>query len=70
MQHTSKTYLFVSLNADVRQISPQFSQSVSIRQTDFTRVKVKVKVAQSCPSLCDPIDYTVHTILQARILDG
>ena len=70
MQHTSKTYLFVSLNADVRQISPQFSQSVSIRQTDFTRVKVKVKVAQSCPSLCDPIDYTVHTILQTRILDG
>ena len=27
-----------------------------------------VKAAQSCPTLCDPIDYTVHGILQARIL--
>ena len=24
---------------------------------------VKVKVAQSCPALCDPVDYTVHGIL-------
>ena len=30
--------------------------------------KVKVKVAQLCPTLCDPIDYTVHG-LQARILE-
>ena len=30
---------------------------------------VKVKVAQSCPTLCDPMDYTVHGILQARILE-
>ena len=29
----------------------------------------KVKVAQSCPTLWDPMDYTVHGILQARILD-
>ena len=29
----------------------------------------KVKVAQSCPTLCDPMDYRVHRILQARILD-
>ena len=28
-----------------------------------------VKVAQSCPTLCDPMDYTVHGILQARILE-
>ena len=26
-------------------------------------------VAQSCPTLCNPMDYTVHRILQARILD-
>ena len=31
--------------------------------------KMKVKVAQSCPTLCDPIDYTDHGILQARILE-
>ena len=24
---------------------------------------------QSCLTLCDPMDYTVHGILQARILD-
>ena len=29
----------------------------------------KVKVAQVCPTLCDPMDYTVHGILQARILE-
>ena len=32
-------------------------------------LKVKVKVAQLCPTLCDPMDYTVHGILQARILE-
>ena len=30
---------------------------------------MKVKVTQSCPSLCDPMDYTVHAILQAGILE-
>ena len=32
-------------------------------------MKVKVKFAQSYPTLCDPMDYTVHAILQARILE-
>ena len=30
---------------------------------------MKVKVAQSCPTLCDPMDYTVPEILRARILE-
>ena len=35
---------------------------------------VKVSVAQSCPTLCDPMDYSppgspVHGVLQARILE-
>ena len=30
---------------------------------------MKVKVTQSWPTLCNPIDYTVHGILQARILE-
>ena len=30
---------------------------------------MKVKVAQLCPTLCDPMDNTVHGILQARILE-
>ena len=28
-----------------------------------------MKVAQSCLILCDPMDYTIHGILQARILE-
>ena len=32
-------------------------------------VKVKVKVTQSCLTLCNPMDYTVLGILQARILE-
>ena len=28
-----------------------------------------VKVIQSCLTLCDPADYLVHEILQARILE-
>ena len=31
--------------------------------------KVKVKVTELYPTLCDPMDYTVHGILQARILE-
>ena len=30
---------------------------------------VKVKVTQSCPTLCDSMDYIDHGILQARILE-
>ena len=29
----------------------------------------EVKVAQSCPTLCDPMDYTVRGIPQARVLE-
>ena len=29
----------------------------------------EVKVAHSCLTLCNPMDYTVHGILQARILE-
>ena len=33
------------------------------------RKKVKIKVTPLCPTLCDPVDYAVHGILQARILE-
>ena len=37
---------------------------------DNRRLKtMKVKITQSCPTLCNPMDYTVHGILQARILE-
>ena len=33
------------------------------------RGRSEVKVAQSCPALCDPMDDTVRGILQDRILE-
>ena len=30
---------------------------------------VKVKMAQLCPTLCDPMDHIVHGILQATTLE-
>ena len=40
---------------------------------DFHILFSEVKIAQSCPTLCDPMDciyiYSVHGILQARILE-
>ena len=36
---------------------------------DGITMKVNVKVAQLCPTLCDPMDYMVHGILQARKLE-
>ena len=41
----------------------------TILATRETQVKEKVKVAQSCLTLRDPMDYKVHQILQARILE-
>ena len=38
-------------------------------RVSFWRTEVKVKVAQLCPTLWDPMGYTVHGILQARILE-
>ena len=41
----------------------EVSSSLAVCQSEW------VKVTQSCPTLCDPTDYTVHGILQARILE-
>ena len=34
----------------------------------MVEVEVEMKVDQSCPTLCDPMGYMVHAVLQARIL--
>ena len=45
-------------------------ESHSTQHSSFTaEVQVQVKVAQSCPTLCDPMVYTVPGILWARILE-
>ena len=45
-----------------------FIHKWACRKNDATWL-LKVKVAQSCLTLCHPMDYTVHGILQARILE-
>ena len=34
-----------------------------------SNIAMWVKVAQLCPTLCDPMNYIAHGILQARILE-
>ena len=46
-----------------------FLQYSSLEFSILLIIVWKVKVAQSCPTLCNPMDYTVHGILQARILE-
>ena len=43
--------------------------TMKLKDTCSLEGKVKVKVAQSSPTLCDPMDYIVRGILQARILE-
>ena len=44
----------------------EFDENRALRQQSESAVQVQV--AQLCPTLCDPVDYTLHGILQARIL--
>ena len=37
--------------------------------TVYLIFKVKVKVVFSYPTFCDPVDYTVHGIVQAKMLE-
>ena len=37
--------------------------------TSTMTIPSEVEVTQLCPTLCDPMDFTVHGILQARILE-
>ena len=58
------------MNSSNLQLSPSIL-SKSAFPIIFLRTKhfVKVEVAQSCPTFGDPMAYTVHGILQARILE-
>ena len=66
-----------SLNSFPLDVQETLPVSTKIRQYFLARVmllwsKVKektVKMAQSCSTLCDPMDYTVCRILQAKILE-
>ena len=57
-QKKKKTHRMKLIETENRVVVPRGCES-----------EVKVKVAQSCPTLCNLMDYTVHGILQARILE-
>ena len=56
---------WIFLTQESNRLAGGFFTNWAIRRT----LKVKVKVAQSFPTLCNPVDYTVHGILQARKLE-
>ena len=66
----------ISLSKNFKNKTKHFSGAVlglqqnwgEAADTSLYSLKVKVKVAQLCPTLCDPMDHTVHGIFQARIL--
>ena len=45
------------------------AKALSFTHENHMYMKVKVKVTQSCPTLCDPKNYSAHGIIQARILE-
>ena len=46
-----------------------FSVIATMWRWYFKNIPLKVKVTQLCLTLCDPMNYIVHGILQARILE-
>ena len=50
-------------------IARQILNHWTTRKKERKKERKKVKSAQSYSTLCDPVNYTVHGILQARILD-
>ena len=58
----------ISMGLSPEQVNSDVTCSLSTASLLITTAW-KVKVIQSCRTLCDPMDYTVHGILQARILE-
>ena len=56
----------VSWHCNLDLLWPVVTVTVTSASWIYTAIE-QVKVAQSCLTLCDPMDYTVHGILQARI---
>ena len=62
--HETNIILLVNYNSVLKRETRKFYLLGALRI-----LKVKVKFAQLCPTLCKPTDYTVYGILQARILE-
>ena len=55
-------HFFLKLHTHFKNIKMGGEESIAYK-------KVKVKITQLCPTLYEPMDYTVHGILQTRILE-
>ena len=60
---TAKILLFYSRYLNSVAINSKNVSTDYMRETILYQEKVKVKVTQSYPTLCEPMDYTVHGIL-------
>ena len=80
VQSLSHVQLLATPRTTVRQASLSFTISRSLFKLISIELvmpsnhvilfkTMKAKVAWSCPTLCNPMGYTVHGILQARILE-
>ena len=62
--------LFLNLTGDYKGVCLiVIHQTMHLFFTDVSFCDRRVKVAQSCPILCDPLDSRVHGILQDSILE-
>ena len=50
-------------------VPTEVNWALTERGKSVNYISSEVKVAQWCLTLCDPMGYTVHGILQARILE-
>ena len=64
------TYSYHTIQRSCSLVCTLKSWKLNVHTKSCTQVFiVKVKVSQSCPTLCDTMYYTAHGILQARILE-
>ena len=63
----SPAHTLLCLQCALTSLSSYPNHSQILHEVFYDCFIPQVKVAQSCPTLCDP--YTVHGILQARILE-
>ena len=77
-KHLGFSHIFFTVNHAATSTGVKISlpHSVFISLDIYPEVRLlslgewkSLKVIQSCPALCDPMVYTVHGILQARIME-
>ena len=56
-------------SAAVHEVTKSWTQLSDWTELNWCYMYFKVEVTQLCPTLCDTMDYIVHGILQARILE-